>query len=176
MKKTMIIIALLLAFGLSLAASPRHSNGSAPFQEGDMFLTPQIGFNSHTTPIGANFEYALTDNIGIGGSLMYWHWSESNFFGDWSLSVVSLSAEAAYHFTAVKVKKLDLYAGAGLGYMSLSTDSGFGDGYDSGISLDPFVAARYYLGHKIALNLKLYIDLLGDFNGVSSTLGVTFKL
>ncbi|HOW44449.1 MAG TPA: hypothetical protein PK919_04680 [Candidatus Aminicenantes bacterium] len=175
MKINKILVALLVVVvcsSLALSAAPKKAAKKASFlyfHKGDKFLTPQIGINSTTIPFGANFEYGLTENIGLGATLMVWLWSD---FG-YSASIINPSVEATYHFTKLNVEKLDLFAGAGLGYSIFSSDYGFGA---SGISLYPFAAGRYWLSKKLAVSLKLNFDLIGDWTGIGALLGVTLPL
>lgn len=166
------VLVFLLAFS-SLLAGPKE------FYKKSIYLTPQVGINSWAIPFGANVEYAVTENIGAGGTAMFWTWG-GEF---WSNTLVSLSAEAAYHFTKVKAEKFDLFAGGGLGISiySWKWKSGFEDILEgatasSGIYLQPFAGARYYFSPKIALSLRLVGALLGSWAGFGGTIGVSFNL
>jgi hypothetical protein len=139
--------------------------GAQEFTKGGKYLTPQIGLNSYTVPIGANFEYGISDNVGIGGSLMLWLGS------GWT--VINPSGEVAYHFTKIEVDKLDVFAGGSIGFSIYSSDFGTGS---SGIFLSPFGAARYYFSDKMAGMLKLYFSITGDWNGVGAIIGLTFRM
>ena len=172
--KRFFIMCLILVFGLS----PLFS-GTKEFQKGNFFLTPQVGINTYAIPIGLNGEYAVTDNIGVGGTGMLWFWS-SNF---WSNTVIAISADAAYHFTGLKAKKFDVYAGGGLGIniYSWKWKGGFGNmargGTGStGIYIQPFVGGRYFITPKLAINLRVNIAFLGDWTGFGGVLGVTIPL
>lgn len=174
MKINKILVALLVVVvcsSLVLSAAPKKSKKASfvYFHKGDKFLTPQIGINSTTIPFGASFEYGLTDNIGLGGTVMVWLWSDLGF----KASIIMPSVDAAYHFTKLNVEKLDLFAGASLGYAVFNSDWAFGA---SGLSLDPFVAGRYWLSKKLAVSLKLNVGLIGDWSGVGALLGVTLPL
>lgn len=149
------------------------------FHKGTQLVTPVIGLNEFTIPFGVNFEYGIADNIGIGGTGMIWVWN-SEF---WTNSIYSLSFEGAYHFTQINVEKLDLFAGAGIGFAiyTFSWKEAFKDWLDggagsSGLYLEPFIGARYYITPKIALFSRLYFDLLGDWNGFGAITGVSFRL
>jgi hypothetical protein len=167
---------IILVLGIFLM-SPFFA-GAQDFQKEDFYITPQLGINSYTIPFGVSAEYAITENIGIGGTGMLWLWS-SEF---WSNSLIALSADAAYHFTSLDVDKLDAYAGAALGFSiySWKEKSGvFGDfsgSGSSGLYLQPFVGARYYVTESIAVNLRLNAALLGDWSGVGGYIGVSIPL
>ncbi len=171
-KRTAVI---LILFGITFFP---FSAGAQEFQKDDFTITPQVGINAYTVPFGASVEYAITENIGIGGTGMIWLWSSQY----WSNSLISLSADAAYHFTSLDVEKLDVYAGGALGFSLYSWRAKAGTGGDfkgagsSGLYLQPFVGARYYVTPTIAVNLRLNVAILGDWSGVGGYLGVTIPL
>ena len=170
-------IAVILIF--TMAVIFPLNVGSQEFEKEDFYITPQLGINSYTIPFGASAEYAVTDNIGIGGTGMVWFWS-SQFYSN---TLIALSADAAYHFTGLDVEKLDVYAGGALGFSIYSwkgksgfANGDFGGAGSSGLYLQPFVGARYYISPKIAVNLRLNAAVLGDWAGVGGYLGVTIPL
>jgi hypothetical protein len=170
-KKTILTV-LVLCLGASLltAAAPKKvgpfSTTSAVFKQGDKFVTPQLGINTWAIPFGASFEYAITGNIGLGATVMAWFWSGA--------SVILPSADVAYHFTMLKVDKLDLYAGGAVGFAIYNAGGGVIG--DSGIYLSPFTGARYWFSKKMAGSVRVNFGLIGDWTGVGAVVGVTFKL
>ena len=171
--KRFVIAAVVFAMGIGLAAA-----GPAEFSKGNFFLTPQVGFGSWggSIPFGVNAEYAITENIGVGGTVMAQFWSDT-----WgSMSWITVSAEANYHFIKLAADKLDLYVGAGLGYgiYSVSYASGYiiGGTGSSGLTLEPILGGRYYFSPKMAISLRIVTPFLGGFTGFGATVGVTFKL
>jgi outer membrane protein W len=171
-KRVCALLAVVLAVtGLASATSKE-------FSMGHFYLTPQIGFGSWggSIPFGVNAEYALTENIGIGGTVMAQFWSETN----WKESWITLSAEALYHFIKLAADKFDLYVGAGLGYgiysVSYSGMYSSGASGSSGLTLEPIVGARYYFSPKVAVSLRILAPFLGGFTGFGATAGVTFDL
>ena len=156
-----------------LVAVPTRSRGKSTadlmFHKGDQFLTPQIGINSWAVPFGLNYERAVSENIGVGGTVMMWFW---NYFG-FSSSVIVPSVEGAYHFTKLDVEKLDLFAGAGIGFAIYNSDYGSGS---SGLYLYPFVAGRYFFKEKIGISLRLNIGVVGDWHGAGGLLGVVIRI
>lgn len=175
MKKTIVILALLAVVSSGLVA------GDKEFQQGGQYLTVQVGLNSYAVPFGASFEYGITENIGIGGTVMAQFWSDSWGWGEYSYTVITPSFDAAYHFTELKAPKLDLFAGASIGY-SIASGKWKSGGYgysmtaNSDIFLSPFLAARYYVGRKTAVAGKVYFSATGDYDGIGGTVGVTFYL
>jgi hypothetical protein len=170
--KKIILLAMVLLLGVSsLTAAntkiigPLNST-SATFKKGNMFVTPQVGFNRWSVPFGASFEYAVTGNIGVGASLVAYFWSGA--------SVIVPTVDGTYHFTWLKVDKLDVYAGAAMGfaiYKSTLTLPG-----KSGLYFAPFTGARYWFSKKIAASLRVNFGLFGDYwNSPTGLAGVTFR-
>jgi len=173
--KKIILISLVILLSASLLSaaytkkpSPARRSTTQTFLKGDMFVTPQVGFNSWAVPFGVNFEYAMTENIGIGGTVMLWFWSDEGF----SATVIAPAAEVAYHFTQLKVDKLDLSAGGGLGWAIYSSSGGGGTG-----GIYPFILlnGRYFFNPKIAVNLRFNVSF-GTWGSAGGTVGVTFRI
>jgi hypothetical protein len=174
MKKTAAVFIILL-FSTFSFAFPQGKE----FYKGIQILSPVLGLNSYTVPVGVNFEYGVTKNIGIGGTAMIWWWSSQY----WSNSLIGFSFDGAYHFTSLEVEKLDLFAGAGLGFSLYSytlkeshpgeLEGGLGS---SGLYLRPFLGARYYFNQKTAVFSRLYVQFVGDWGGAGGIIGISFKL
>ena len=163
-KILVIALAIVLCMSLALSAAPKGKKKYAKleFNKGEKYLTPQIGFNSWTIPFGANLEYAMTENIGVGGTVMAWFW------GGGGLIVPSI--EAAYHFTMLEVDKLDLSAGGGLGF-AIAT----GGGYTGAIYPFILLNGRYYFKPNMAFNLRLNMSF-GTWGSAGALVGVTFRI
>jgi hypothetical protein len=67
MKRLFVIVALVFALGAGLATA-----GPAEFSKGNFPPAPQLGYASWGggIPFGVNAEYAVTNNIGVGGSVI----------------------------------------------------------------------------------------------------------
>ena len=175
MKRKIMVTVLALAVLAGTAAA-----GTKEFWKGGIYVTPQIGVNSWggSIPFGVNAEYGLTENIGIGGSVMLNMWSEEY----WSSTLINFNADVAYHFTKLNAEKFDLYAGGGLGYSAYSwkwkdsSGGGIGGTGSSGIYIPIFVGGRYYFNPKMAVSLRLVGSLTGHWYGFGGVLGVTFVL
>ncbi len=174
-------VSLLAVFIVAAVASAQTKE----FNKGGFYLTPQFGLASWggSLPFGVNGEYALNENIGVGGTVMVQMWSETY----WSESLIGLSAEANYHLTDFvaksNLKKVDLYVGAGLGYSiySWKWKIGYGDWLtgstgSSGLILEPIVGGRYYFSPKIGICVRLVGSIVGSYTGFGGTIGVTFSL
>lgn len=176
MKKT-LITGLLVLFLFSVYGF----SGTNEFSKGSTFLTPQVALYSYAPSFGASIEYGMTENIGIGGSLMLAFWNTKIMGSKISESLIIPSFDAYYHFTKIPVKMLDLFAGASLGFSIYSWSWDFagddwGGAASSGFYLTPFIGGRYYLNKKFAICLRLNITAFGDWSGVGGVLGVTIRL
>jgi len=174
MKKITAVVILLLLSTCSFVFSQERE-----FYKNIQIISPVVGLNTWTIPVGANFEYGLSKHIGIGGTAMLWWWTSQ----DWANSLIGLSFDGAYHFTGLDVKKLDLFVGAGLGFSLYNytwKDSNSGDikggSGSSGLYLKPFIGARYYFNRKTAIFCRLYFQFMGDWEGAGGIIGVSFKL
>jgi len=152
--------------------------GPGEFRKGVTYLTPELGVNTWSVPFGLSVEYALTPNIGIGGTGLLWIFGS----GGYDYTNVSLFGDFAYHFTRLRAKDLDLYAGGGLGFISVSRSKakdiaeGNSRGDKAGVFLVPFAGVRYYLSPSVALSLRLMVYVFGDWQGIGGLVGVTFRL
>ncbi len=170
MKKASIaVVALMIVAGAALA-------GPKDFGKGSFTLTPQAGINRWTIPFGLNVEYGMSPHISLGGTAMIWLWSD-----EWaSESLISLSAEALYHFTQINVRSLDLFAGLALGFALYSYN--LGAGYDSwsdagasGLDLGLVLGGRYYFTPKLGVCLRFVSSFIGSWSGVGGQIGLTFR-
>lgn len=168
----LVVVCLFSIYGFS---------GTAEFSKGSIFITPQVALYSWATNFGVSLEYGMTENIGIGGTVMMAFWSENlGLWGKVSETMITPSIDAYYHFTSIDVEKLDLYAGLSLGYSiySWSWDTPGMDWTDAGASelyLSPFLGARYFLTKKLAINLKFIYSALGDWGGAGGVIGLTIR-
>jgi hypothetical protein len=165
--KKIILFALVLLLSVSLLTAA-YTKKKAPlrntltFNKGDMFVTPQFGFNSWTLPFGVNVEKAITENIGVGATVMAWFWGGGG--------LIVPSAEAAYHFTRLEIDKVDLSAGGGLGF-AIAT----GGGYTGAIYPFVLINGRYFIKPRMAINLRFNMGF-GSWGSAGGLFGVTFKL
>lgn len=165
--KKVIFVTMVVLLSASLLSAayykkPAKKFSDLSFNKGVLYVTPQIGFNSWTVPFGVNVEYAMTENIGIGGTVMAWFWGGGG--------LIVPSGEVAYHFTMLDVPKLDLSAGGGLGF-AIAT----GGGYTGAIYPFVLLNGRYFFQPKMAVNLRFNMSF-GDWGSAGAIIGVTFIL
>jgi len=170
-----------------VAESKKVISGEKEFSKGSKYITAQLGLNSYAIPFGASIEIAINENVGVGGSVMLQFWGEDySYFGlgsRYSSTLITPAVEAAYHFTQLKVNKLDLSAGVNIGFSiySYSWESEWSGIEDvnvgaSGLHLSPFLNGAYYFSPKTAVKLRLYFSAVGNWTGMGSLLGIILKL
>jgi hypothetical protein len=192
------VIAFILVLFFITAAPVSAFDGEEKFARGSMYMAGQIGFNSYVTtddpfeslpfPLGASYEFLIADNIGIGASLMFDKWSDylGMFGGKYTFWVFKPSLDITYHFHINRVKGLNLFTGANLGYSLLSVSNVLGNPYDGDLKNEPYVAPFFgthiffwenssFL-NRFLVTLKVYWSVLGDFSGVYGTFGITYKI
>jgi len=169
-------------------AEPKKGiSGEKEFSKGSKYVTAQLGLNSYAIPFGVSLEIALNENVGVGGSVMLQFWGEDySYFGlgyRSSSTLITPAVEAAYHFTQLKVNKLDLSAGANIGFSIYSYRWEFEwpgmedvDAGTSGLHLSPFLNGAYYFSPKTAVTLRVYFSAVGGWTGIGGLLGIVFKL
>jgi hypothetical protein len=201
MKKTVSIsggvFILVLAFLVLFPSSA--SCQSKKFAKESMFLTFQIGTNSYVVtdepfnslpfPIGGSFEFCLSDNIGIGGTLMFDKWSDylGMFGGKYTFLVFKPSLDLTYHFDIDGVEGFNLFSGLSLGYSLLSVTNNLGGEYMGDLRnephIAPFLGAHLYFWEdvsdfmeRVLVTLKIYWSVTGDFSGVCGAVGITYQI
>lgn len=170
---------LLLGFLLIGAAFIFNTPAAySQFENGDKLLNLGIGLNSYYSggiPLGASFEVGITDEISVGGSASF---LSHTYFGNDKFTAIYIGGRGSYHVNKLlqlNNDKLDLYAGAALGYRSFSWSNDYyggslGGSYGSGIYFGGFIGGRYYFANNIGAFLEL-----GAGGSSNANLGVTFK-
>jgi hypothetical protein len=192
---TIVFILVLFFF----AATPVSAfYGEEKFAKDSMLVGGQIGFNSYVAtddpfdsllfPLGASYEFLIADNVGIGASLMFDKWCDylGMFGGKYTFWVFKPSLDITYHFNIEKVKGLNLFTGASLGYSLLSVNNELGNPYDGDLKSEPhiapFLGTHFYFWegssflNRFLVTLKVYWSVAGDFSGVYATLGITYRI
>lgn len=149
----------------ALMAATLTSNAQS-FQKGDKLLNAGIGLRSFWIPIGGTLEYGITDQISVGPSFYFAKW------GDFGGTLLTFSARGSYHFNEllkIKNEKLDVYAGAGVGFNKWTYDGSFVGTYGSGVYIPFHIGGRYYFSEKFGAHAEVG-------GGVATLLaGITLK-
>lgn len=163
----------LIVLGLVLCES---STGNAQYQKGKNFLGPHVGLSGigSTFTIGGDYEYGVTENVGVGGLVDYWSYSFGDFgFTDWKYTYITIGATGSYHFLIPGESKWDPFAGLALGYyiVSVSTPNYTGPAtYDaSRLFIGIQGGVRYFFTPNIAAQAR------AGFGAYILAVGVDFK-
>jgi hypothetical protein len=170
--------------GVRQASAPRRRRGGSgysgglAYEKGDNLLQIGVGLSSYYygNPFGITYEHGVSDDISFGAQLDYnsstyggygYYGSYYNSYR-WGYTATYFGLRGSYHLNkilGINSNKFDLYAGAGLGYISFRwRDDYYGDvDYGSRIFLNYFVGAKYYFTPKIGAFAEL------GYTGLSST-------
>ena len=203
MKKAFLLLIVMFVLAFSAFALNKYDIEEVKigkkFAKGSMYVTGQIGINSYVATddpfnalpflLGASYEVALTDNIGIGSTVMFDKWSDylGMFGGKWTFLVFKPSLDITYHFNVNKMKGLNLFTGASLGYSILSVSNELGSDYMGELKSEPhfapFLGFHLYFWenspgffNKLMITSKVYWSVAGDFSGLSGAIGITYKI
>lgn len=201
MKKTVLPLSILCLFLMIVPASTRVSASpqDSKFSKGSVFFTGQIGLNSLAAtedpidtwplPLGASFEFSLSNHIGIGGTFMYDEWSDylRCFCGKYTFKVYKPSLDLIYHLNIGEAQGLDFFTGVNLGYSYVSVTNEMGNEDISGLKdeahVAPLLGAHFYFWenassflNRVMITAKAGWSVTGDFSGIFGSLGITFKL
>lgn len=158
-----ILFLLIFICSVNLVMVPAFGQ----YKKGDLLLNLGIGASSYSGAVvpGASFEYGFGRFISAGVQSDLYTYRTNNAV----YTSLPTSLRASYHFGKhfLKIKTLDLYGGAALGYHSLHVDRYhpgdrpkyyFGDA--NGLYLGLYAGARYYftprfgvfseVGHKVS--------------------------
>ncbi len=147
--------------------------------KGTKFINLGIGVGGYSGTSGIAFggsaDFGVAPNITVGGQVAYRSFNYGYLGSNDKINYLYFAARGSYHFNELinlSSDKVDLYAGLGLGYESVSySNSAYsGTSFGSGIFVPFHLGGRYFFSEK-----------LGAFAEVGSgvapvMLGVTFKL
>ncbi len=149
-----LLVLLLVVAGASLASA-------IGFEKGKITLGPTIGYG-WGLGFGAQGEYGVTKNIGVGGDIAYISFTDkfNGYYSwhEWKYTLIGVLAAGSYHFTPGKV--FDPYVKAGLGFFHWSAtykdsegntfNSLYSAGYNSGLGVTGQIGARYFFSPTVA--------------------------
>jgi hypothetical protein len=169
------------------------------FTKGSMFIMGQAESKSYVAttdpfdtmpfPIGISYEFLLTDNIGLGGTLFYDKWSDylGMFGGKFSFHVFKPSLDISYHLRIDRLKGLGFFSGVSLGYTLLSVNNELGNDYPGDLRSESYFAPFFgthisfsdnpsvFLG-RFFVTLKAYWSVTGSYSGITGAVGLTYRI
>ena len=199
-KLSLLFVCMVFISGLGLAQKKgsKNSKGSGgAFAKGDFDLSIGLTGSLHRNALmvgpTVTGDYALTDDISIGGYLgtyfggRNYTYAHGNHYHEVRDSYVDFyfGPRAAWHFGRIlnMPSKLDWYAGTGFGALIGSRkhkNDNLNDGYvDPGYKgsyagpyVNVFTGIRYYVKPKLAI----YAEANGGYAIANMQFGITFKL
>lgn len=174
MKKISVLLSALFITMMSFA-----QNGA--YSKGDKLLNVGVGLNSYYSgglPVGASFEYGVTEDISVGVNFDYLSHKYKYYGGSYKWTAMYFGARGSYHFNTllnIDNEKVDVYAGATLGYRSFKWkdswgESGLSGKYDNGLYVGFFAGGKYYFTDNIGGFAEL-----GAIGSTNFRIGVAFK-
>ena len=175
MKKFFAIVAL---FSLSLVAT--QSFAQLAIDKGTKFVNLGLGLGGYGgaggLAFGASADFGVAPSITVGGQVAYRSFNYGYLGVNDNINYLYFAVRGSYHFNELlklPTDKVDLYAGLGIGYESVTYSDSFGTGFTafgSGIYVPLHLGGRYFFTEKIGAFAEVGA-------GVSPLmLGVTFKL
>ena len=179
MKKTLFLLILSL-FSITFV-NAQEKQGKLAFEKGSSSLNLGVGLGSlwwgtgFTSSIGVNptasYEYGITDQISIGGTVSYSS-AKSDLGGGegeaTKFSATLIGARGSYHFATSE--KFDPYVGIVLGYVVVSVSNSDIIVKGSTVGYGGHVGARYFFSPNIGVHAELGYSSLSFL-----TAGVSFK-
>ena len=155
---------LFLITGLFLLSTMTFSQ----FSKEKNYLGPCLGlsFLGSTPEIGANYEYSIDDNWGLGGIFRYFSYGEDIApWGKYSYNYIFLGAQGSYHFK-LDNPKFDPFVGLILGFDSYTNSWEYWEGYKNqyfhpgssgsgGFYLSAHGTFRYWIKSNLGLGVRI---------------------
>lgn len=160
---------LLFAISTILVALNSYSQ-EGPLDKGQVIINPGVGLGSYlgtksetykVPPLSVSVEYALSDQVTIGGIAGYYasKYVNRRLDLDYTYSHKVFGARLNYYYDIGK--KLDLYGGAGLGYNVVGFKTSYDDNlFDddlstSGVFYTLHVGTRYHFSKRLGAFAEL---------------------
>ncbi len=172
--KKICLVSILLFMGIfSLSAQSRITKD-------EMQINAGFGFSNTGLPVYAGLDYAIHQDITIGGQLIYKHYKDKFKFEEisykYNLNMFGLLINANYHFnTLIHIPDpWDVYAGINIGYVTVSSSGDYHGNISSSTGLSFQIGARYFFSEQWGVNLELMGG--NDVVGSGGRIGITYKL
>ncbi len=148
MKKLIILSIAFFTFSQLYAQFPL-SKGQSQFNVG-------LGLSSKGIPIYAGFDVGLNKSFTLGGEVGIRSFNDNYNNVAYKQNVISVSANANYHFNELleMSSTWDLYAGLSLGFNIWNTSNNNPSTGTSGLGLAAQIGTRFKITKKLSLNLE----------------------
>jgi hypothetical protein len=166
MKKLLLIIVLALVTGFSFGQKSHESTGRNQLNLG-------VGLSDWGIPVYIGIDHYINNDVTLGGEFTYRDYREK-FNTYYYSSIMGFSGNANYHFNRILEipSNWDFYAGLNLGFYVWNSPDNYPGNHNSGLGLGGQIGGRYYISHKVALNLEFGGG--NAFNG--GKFGLTIKI
>lgn len=167
----------ILLFAFTLCSMSLFAQGS--LEKGNAQLNAGFGLSTWGVPIYVGVDYAVHEDITVGGKVSYRNYSHRFANERYRQSLTTIGVNGNYHFNRIfeLPSQWDLYAGITLGYyvwsdVRWSNNNGIATygGEASGIGAGLQVGGRYFFNDRFAVNLEA-----GAGTGTGLDLGITYK-
>lgn len=194
MKKIILSVAAVFAFGFANAQEEVKEAGNGGFGKGDMFISGAFGINSTKTgdfkssefTIAPSFHYFVTENISVGARIGYTSAKDAvmSSFGNEDLpyeaavdyNTIAFGVAGRYYFTPAN--QFSLFGQLGLDY-GISTLTEFdGNDVDEDNKINSFnvglgLGMNYFVSSNFALEAGIgvlnYNSSKADYDGAEAT-------
>lgn len=186
MKKVLLSLTALFAFGLANAQEATTSNGG--FSQGDLFLTGSVGYGNESTgdvktntfTFSPKAGYFVSENIAVGLSLAYTSTKdEAPGTPETTTNSFGLGAFGRYYFTPAS--QFSIFGQLGVGMQSDKTEvEGAGEAKSNGFNVGVAPGISYFVSEHFALEATFgilgYNTSKPDADGAESTDEFNFGL
>jgi hypothetical protein len=182
MKKiVLLVLSMAFSFGISQAQVDKsfyqksyESRNNGTFDKATSLVSFGLGVPAYYSGSGFNqspafygkFEHGfLRDEVGLGGyiSTGWGSWKAGNT--KYKFSAFSMAVLGYYHFNKmIPIEKMDVYAGAGLGFRRYNADDYFINYDESGVIFVVKVGIRYYVVNNFAVYAESGWDDMSSVN------------
>ncbi len=172
----------LLVLLIAIMCSGLTVNGQVPLQPGGIQINGGTGFTTWGIPFWASADFAIFDNITVGGEFTYSRDRENIIYTvynyDWVHNIIIVAAHGSYHFTELMgiPSVWDVFAGISLGFSiwntsieSDVTNYEYTGTHSNGFFAWPYAGGRYFFTDRFAVNARF-----GAGSTVGLKIGVTF--
>lgn len=180
MKKVILSVAALFAFGIASAQEVKETAGGKGFAKEDLFISGTVGFSSQTTgdfktntfTIAPSVGLFVTDNIAIGARVGYMNSKvESPLVSDVTTSALMVGAFGRYY--ATPSSDFSFFGELAANYASAKVENGSGTGKANGFNIALAPGVSYFISNNFALEASIgvlsYDTVKPDYNGAEST-------
>jgi outer membrane immunogenic protein len=163
---------LFFAVGFIFITGSAFSQGSVP--HGSNQLNFGVGFSGWGVPVYLGFDHGVGKDFTIGAEFSYRDYREDYRHYYYHHNIMGFSGNANYHFNRVleMPRDWDFYAGLNLGFYVWTSPNDYPGSESSRLGLGGQIGTRYYLSHKVGLNL----EFVGGNAFSGGKFGLTVKL